>query len=66
MSELGSSVSIASTYGLDDWAIRGLIPSREERIFPLAPVSRTALWPTQHPVQWVPGALSPGLSVARV
>jgi hypothetical protein len=40
---------------------RGLIPGRGERIFPVASVSRSALGPTQPPVQWVLGVLSPGL-----
>jgi hypothetical protein len=34
-------------------------------IFPVASVSRPALWPTQPPVQWVPGVLSPGLKRGR-
>jgi hypothetical protein len=39
---------------------RGSIPGRG-KIFPLASVSRPALGPTQPPVQWVPGVLSPGV-----
>jgi hypothetical protein len=44
---------------------RGSIPSRGERIFPLNSLSRPALGPTQSPVQWVPGFLSPGLKRGR-
>jgi hypothetical protein len=40
-------------------------PAKGERIFPLASVSRPALGPTQLPVQWVPGALSPELKCGR-
>jgi hypothetical protein len=44
---------------------RGSIPGRGERTFPVASVSRPALGPTQLPVQWVPGALTPGLKRGR-
>jgi hypothetical protein len=53
-----SSGSIVSDYELDDRAI-GVRSRRGQRIFPLTSVSRPALWPTQPPVQWVPGVLSP-------
>ena len=45
----GSSVSIATGNGLDGPAIE----SRWREIF--RPCPRPALWPTQPPVQWVPG-----------
>jgi hypothetical protein len=43
----------------------GLDPRQGQRIFPLASVSRSALGPTQPPVQWVPGVLYPGVKRGR-
>jgi hypothetical protein len=40
-------------------------PRQEQKIFPLTSVSRPDLRPTQPPVQWVPGVLSPGLKRDR-
>jgi hypothetical protein len=39
----------------------GFDPRQGQRTFPLSSVSRPALGPTQPPVQWVPGVLSPGV-----
>jgi hypothetical protein len=61
----GRSVSIVSDYGLDDQAIEVRSPAEAKRIFPLASVSRPALGPTQSPVQWVMGVLSPGVKRSR-
>jgi hypothetical protein len=53
----GSSVSIVSDYRVDDPVFN---PRQRQRIFPLPCVSRTALRPTQLPIQWVPGIHSQG------
>jgi hypothetical protein len=43
---------------------RGSISGKAKGFF-LSPVSRPALEPTQPPVQWVPGVLSPGVKRGR-
>jgi hypothetical protein len=60
----GSSVSIVSGYEVNDRAIQVQSPT-ETKDFPLPSVSRPALRPTQLPVQWVPGVLSPGVKSGR-
>jgi hypothetical protein len=55
-----SSGSIVSDYGLDDRAI-GVRSPVGAKIFPLVSASRPALGPTQPPVKWVQGVLSPGV-----
>jgi hypothetical protein len=46
------------------WFYSQLSPAEAKR-FSLYPVSRPALGPTQLPVQWVPGVLSPKLKSGR-
>jgi hypothetical protein len=60
----GSSGSIVSDYGLDDRAIGVRSPAGAED-FSSSLVSRPALGPTQPPIQWVPGVLSPGVKRGR-
>jgi hypothetical protein len=54
---------IALGYGLDDRGSRVRFPAGLV-IFLFTTASRTALGPTQPPIQWVSGALSPGGKVA--
>jgi hypothetical protein len=48
---------VSKGYGLDG---RGWIPGRG-KIFLFSTASRPVLGPTQPPIQWVPGTLSPGV-----
>jgi hypothetical protein len=54
---LYSSAGIALGYGLDDRGSRIRFPAGVG-IFPFTTASRTALGPTQPPIQRVPGSLS--------
>jgi hypothetical protein len=55
-----SSVGIALGYGLDDRGSRVRFSAGTGNFF-FTTASRTALRPTQPPIQWVPGALSLGV-----
>jgi hypothetical protein len=55
-----SSVGVALGYGLEDRGSRVLFPEGLG-IFLFTIASRTALEPTQPPIQWVLGALSLGV-----
>jgi hypothetical protein len=43
----------------------GFDPRQRQRILPVTSASRPALGPTQPPIQWIPGALSPGVKRGR-
>jgi hypothetical protein len=53
-----NSVSIVSDYGLDDRVIAVRSPAGGKGFFLCV---QTGSGPTQPPVQWVPGVLSPGV-----
>jgi hypothetical protein len=55
---LPQAVGIATGYGLDDGGIGVQVPVGS-RIF-FSPSRADRLWGPQPPIQWVPGALSPG------
>jgi hypothetical protein len=55
----GSVVGTATGYGLNDRVVGVRVPVGS-RIFSIS--SRPTLGSTQPPVQWVPGALSPGVN----
>jgi hypothetical protein len=55
-----SSVGIALSYGLDYLGSRVRFPAGLG-IFLYTTTTRTARGPIQHPIQWVPGALSLGV-----
>jgi hypothetical protein len=50
----GSSVGIATGYGLDDRCSEARFPTGAGN-FPFIAVSRPALGPNQPPIQWIPG-----------
>jgi hypothetical protein len=56
---LDSSVGAATGYGLDG---RGSIPGRVKRSFSFLQRPHR-LWPTQPPIEWLPGAVSPGVKL---
>jgi hypothetical protein len=57
-----SSVGMATGYGLDE---QGFNTWWGLGIFPFDTMSRLALGPTQPPIHWVSGALSPGVKQLR-
>jgi hypothetical protein len=60
--EPGDLSGLALGYGLDD---RGFESRQGMGIFLFTTASRLALGPTQPPIQWVSGALSPGVKRSR-
>jgi hypothetical protein len=56
-------VGIATGYGLDDQGVGVRVPVGSRILFSKS--SRPALGPTQPPIQWVPGTLSPGVKHQR-
>jgi hypothetical protein len=58
-----SVVSIVTGYGLDDRGVGVLVTVEVKILFSMS--SRPILGPTQPPIQWVWGALSPGIKWQR-
>jgi hypothetical protein len=55
---LGIRVATATAYGLDDRGVGVRVPVGSE--FSPLHIIQTGSGPSQPPIQWVPGALSPG------
>jgi hypothetical protein len=55
-------VGIATGYGLDNGGVAVRVPVELVIFYTL---SRPVLGPTQPPIQWVPGDISPGSKAAR-
>jgi len=61
---IGAGVALSVYFLTTDWTTgqSRFDPRQKQEIFPLTSVSRPALGPTQLPVHWVPGVLSPSSS----
>jgi hypothetical protein len=57
---MDSVVGIATGYRMDDQDVGSSSPGRVKN-FIFSTLSRPSRGPTQPPIQWVPGALSPGV-----
>jgi hypothetical protein len=59
-----SAIGIVTGYGLGDRGVRALVLVGA-RIFYISMLSRLGLEPTQPPIKWISGALSPGVKWPR-
>jgi hypothetical protein len=57
---MSSAVGTETGYGLGDQGVGVRVPGGVKHFYFSIP-SRLALGPTQPPIQWAPGALSPGV-----
>jgi hypothetical protein len=60
-----SAVGIPTSYGLDKRGVGVRVPVGSKNFLFSSTSSRPVLGPIQHPIQWVPGALTPGVKRQR-